>query len=138
MDKIVHLSLLFDFYGSLLTERQKQVFEMYYQNDLSLSEISYELSISRQGVNDILKRTVIAMQHYESHLNLIDKFYEQNKITQNILDSCENIVLANNSVNHDGHNNSVNHDGHNNNEAVDIINSEIKNIKNFALLITCL
>ena len=50
MDEILHLTLLYDFYGELLTEKQKQVFDLHYQDDLSLSEIGEELSISRQAV----------------------------------------------------------------------------------------
>lgn len=57
MDEILHLTLLYDFYGELLTEKQKQVFDLHYQDDLSLSEIGEELSISRQAVRDQLKRT---------------------------------------------------------------------------------
>lgn len=52
MDEILHLTLLYDFYGELLTEKQKQVFDLHYQDDLSLSEIGEELSISRQAVRD--------------------------------------------------------------------------------------
>ena len=55
MKEILQLTLLYDFYGELLTEKQKLVYEMYYQNDLSLSEIEKELSISRQAVRDQLK-----------------------------------------------------------------------------------
>ncbi len=55
MKEILQLTLLYDFYGELLTEKQKLVYEMYYQNDLSLSEIGEELSISRQAVRDQLK-----------------------------------------------------------------------------------
>ena len=57
MDDILQLTLLYDFYGELLTEKQKQVYELHYQNDLSLTEIGEELSISRQAVRDQLKRT---------------------------------------------------------------------------------
>ena len=49
--------LLFDYYGDLLTERQKICFDMHYNQDLSLSEIAQELSISRQAVHDTLTRT---------------------------------------------------------------------------------
>ena len=48
MDDILQLTLLYDFYGELLTEKQKQVYELHYQNDLSLTEIGEELSISRR------------------------------------------------------------------------------------------
>ena len=65
MDDILQLTLLYDFYGELLTEKQKQVYELHYQNDLSLTEIGEELSISRQAVRDQLKRTEKILLDYE-------------------------------------------------------------------------
>lgn len=56
MIKIVEIGMLFDFYGKLLSEKQYQVVELYYIHDLSLTEIGEELSITRQGVFDTLKR----------------------------------------------------------------------------------
>ena len=79
MDDILQLTLLYDFYGELLTEKQKQVYEMHYQNDLSLTEIGEELSISRQAVRDQLKRTEKILQDYEEKLQLISRFQAQQK-----------------------------------------------------------
>ncbi|WP_352401165.1 YlxM family DNA-binding protein [Anaerotignum sp.] len=79
MDEILKLTLLYDFYGELLTEKQKQVFEMHYQNDLSLSEIGEELSISRQAVRDQLKRTEKILIQYEEKLRLVERFQEQQR-----------------------------------------------------------
>ena len=56
MDSTVKLVLLYDYYGDLLTERQKQCFELKYHQDLSLAEIAQELHVSRQGVYDNLSR----------------------------------------------------------------------------------
>ena len=64
MREILQLTLLYDFYGELLTEKQKLVYDMYYQNDLSLSEIGEELSISRQAVRDQIKRVESILQNY--------------------------------------------------------------------------
>jgi predicted DNA-binding protein YlxM (UPF0122 family) len=56
VDKSVYVSLLFDFYGELLTEKQRQYIDLYYNDDLSLAEIAENEGISRQGVRDILLR----------------------------------------------------------------------------------
>lgn len=82
MDNILHLTLLYDFYGELLTEKQKQVYEMHYQNDLSLSEIAEELSISRQAVRDQLVRTEKILRGYEDTLHLISRFQEQRRAVE--------------------------------------------------------
>ncbi len=89
MDEILRLTLLYDFYGELLTEKQKLVFEMHYQNDLSLSEIGEELSISRQAVRDQLKRTEKILIEYEEKLRLVERFQQQQRAVlkmKNILD----------------------------------------------------
>lgn len=74
IDQIVELSLLYDFYGELLKEHTKQIFEDYILNDLSLSEIAEEAGISRQGVHDIVKRGTKQLLDYEENLKLIKKY----------------------------------------------------------------
>ncbi len=74
LDKIVELSLLYDFYGALLKDHQREIYEDYILNDYSLSEIAAEQNISRQGVHDIIKRCSKQLMEYEEKLNLIDKF----------------------------------------------------------------
>ena len=64
MDDILQLTLLYDFYGELLTEKQKQVYELHYQNDLSMTEIGEQLSISPQDVSDQLKPTEKILMDY--------------------------------------------------------------------------
>ncbi len=71
---ILKTTLLFDFYGELLTDKQKEIYELFYQNDMSLSEIAGELDISRQAVRDQLKRTEKILSDYEDKLKLVDKF----------------------------------------------------------------
>ena len=73
MEKIVEQGLLYDFYGELLTEHQKQVYEDAVYNDLSLLEIADEYNISKQGVHDILKRCTRILEDYESKLHMIEK-----------------------------------------------------------------
>ena len=74
MDKILEQTLLYDFYGELLTENQKQVYEDVVLNDYSLSEVAEEQGISRQGVHDLIKRCSKILQDYESKLHLVEKF----------------------------------------------------------------
>ena len=66
--------MLFDFYGELLTERQKEFFDLYYNEDLSLSEIAENAGISRQGVRDVIVRAEAAMQEVEDKTGLIRRF----------------------------------------------------------------
>lgn len=66
--------LLLDFYGELLTERQRQVAELYYGEDLSLSEVAEIAGITRQGVRDSLHKSVALLQGYEAKLKLLARF----------------------------------------------------------------
>ncbi len=66
----MHMSALFDFYGPLLTDKQKRCLQMHLYEDFSLSEISAELGISRQAVYDTLRRSEQIMQQYEDKLGL--------------------------------------------------------------------
>ena len=74
MEEIVELSLLFDFYGEMLGDHKKQIFEDYVLNDLSLAEIADEEGISRQGVHAIVKRCTKQLKEYEAALHLVEKF----------------------------------------------------------------
>lgn len=74
MDIIFEKTLLYDFYGELLTERQKNIYELYNLHDLSLGEISEQVNISRQAVHDTLKRCDKALDNYEKKLKLVEKF----------------------------------------------------------------
>lgn len=74
VDDIAKASLLYDFYGALLTEKQRQVMALYHDENLSLSEIGAEFGISRQAVHDTLKKAEQALKEYENKLGLVDKF----------------------------------------------------------------
>ena len=63
-----HMSMLFDFYGDLLTEKQKELFDLYYNEDLSLTEISEHAGISRQGVRDAIVRAETVLRDTEDKL----------------------------------------------------------------------
>ena len=73
MESIVEHTLLYDFYGELLTEHQKRIYELYL-DDLSLSEIAEEIGISRQGVHDLIRRCNKILADYEEKLRLVMKF----------------------------------------------------------------
>ncbi len=79
MEKIVEQGLLYDFYGDLLTDHQRRIYEDVVLNDLSLSEIAEEEGISRQGVYDIVRRCDKMLSGYEEKLGLVRKFEETRK-----------------------------------------------------------
>ena len=73
MESIEKISLLYDFYGGLLTEKQRQVMELYHEENLSLAEIAEEFGLSRQGVHDTLKKAEHLLTEYEDKLGLVAK-----------------------------------------------------------------
>ena len=75
MERIDRRALLYDFYGELLTDHQKEVYEYVVYEDLSLGEIAEKLSISRQGVYDLLRRCDKLLEGYEQKLHLIARFH---------------------------------------------------------------
>lgn len=84
MEKFVEQTLLYDFYGELLTERQQQVYESVVLEDYSLSEVAQELGISRQGVHDMIKRCNKILEEYEEKLHLVEKFLNIRKKVKQI------------------------------------------------------
>ena len=75
-DSRLNRSILLDYYGELLTEKQRECFDLHYNEDLSLSEIAEQLGISRQGVWDNIRRAESAMQEMERKTGLIRKTQE--------------------------------------------------------------
>ncbi|MCI8609254.1 MAG: putative DNA-binding protein [Firmicutes bacterium] len=84
MDKIAEASLLNDFYGQLLTEKQRQVMELYHEENLSLAEIAEEFQISRQAVYDTLKKAEKSLNEYEEKLGLVKKFLSTSQAIEEI------------------------------------------------------
>ena len=74
MNEILEQALLYDFYGELLTAHQKNIYEQFVLEDLSLSEIAEDAGISRQGVHDLIKRCNKILEGYESKLHLVERF----------------------------------------------------------------
>lgn len=72
--KDMHFVMLLDFYGAMLTDRQLEVMEFYYQEDMSLSEIAQHTDITRQGVRDLIKRAEASLLGLEERLGFVAKF----------------------------------------------------------------
>ena len=84
MEKIVEQGLLYDFYGELLTDHQRHVYEDVVFNDMSLSEIAEEQGISRQGVHDLIKRCDRILAGYEEKLRMVEKFNQTKRMVEEI------------------------------------------------------
>ena len=74
MEKFVERTLLYDFYGELLTEHQQSIYEDVVLNDYSCTEVAAERGISRQGVHDMIRRCDKILSDYEEKLHLVEKF----------------------------------------------------------------
>ncbi len=92
LEQLYELSLLYDFYGALLKDHQREIFEDYVLNDLSLSEIASQQDISRQGVYDIIKRCSKQLSEYERKLCLIEKFNNTKKRVNEINRIAKDII----------------------------------------------
>ncbi|AFQ45571.1 MULTISPECIES: putative DNA-binding protein [Desulfosporosinus] len=77
MEKLAKRALLVDFYGPLLTDKQRNVWDLHYQQDLSLTEIAEVENISRQAIHDLLKRTERILTEYEDKLGLVQRFWTE-------------------------------------------------------------
>ena len=72
-------SMLLDFYGELLTNKQRECFDLHYNEDLSLAEIAEQLGVSRQGVWDNIRRAETAMEDIEAKTGLLRRFEENRR-----------------------------------------------------------
>lgn len=90
-DSRVNRSMLLDFYGELLTEKQRECFDLHYNEDLSLSEIAEQLGISRQGVWDNIRRAEAAMQEIENKTGLIRRTEETAKALERLKSRIEQL-----------------------------------------------
>lgn len=80
MSKHLDVSLLLDYYGALLTDKQRELAELYYNEDLSLAEIAELMDITRQGVHDSVRRTETILRHFEEHVGLLRKTEELSRL----------------------------------------------------------
>ena len=84
IEKMVEIGLLFEQYKELLTDKQREMVSLYYEEDYSLGEISENLGVSRQGVYDTLKRSEKILREYESKLHLVAKLKDKEKFLKSI------------------------------------------------------
>jgi len=84
VEKIEETSLLYDFYGELLTDKQREVMSLYHEENYSLGEIANEFGISRQAVHNTLKKAEMILQNYEDKLGLVSELTKQREVIQNI------------------------------------------------------
>lgn len=77
LEERVRLSMLYDFYGALLKENQRRMYEAYILEDYSITEIAEEMEITRQGVHDAVKRATKQLGEYEERLGLVQRFERQ-------------------------------------------------------------
>ena len=89
------MSMLYDFYGELLTPRQKEFFDLYYNEDLSLAEIAENNGITRQGVRDVMVRAENTMQEVEDKTGIMKRFQSQRPLLDEITDAAVKIKELN-------------------------------------------
>jgi len=91
VDKIFEYTILYDFYGALLKDKNRSVFEDYMFNDMSLSEIAADHDMTRQGVRDIVVRSKEKLISYEEKLGLVERFNTVKKQINNIIEKTEEV-----------------------------------------------
>ncbi len=91
IEENLKLSLLFDIYKNLLTQKQKEVLSDFLDNNISLTELAQINNSTRQAVNDLVKRTIKVLENYEGKLCLLAKF---EKVKESIA-NCEHILKEN-------------------------------------------
>lgn len=89
------MTMLYDFYGELLTERQQEFFDLYYNEDLSLAEIAENYGISRQGVRDVIVRAEGIMTEMEDKTGIIKRFHQMQKQLTAASENLEKIISIN-------------------------------------------
>ncbi len=100
LEKKLKIFQMIDFYGKLLSSRQLDIIKAYYEDDLSLSEIAENLHISRQAVQDNIKRTEELFEETENKLKLIEKHEQQQNVCKLIKTELESMCNANEQIKH--------------------------------------
>ena len=98
MEERMTISLLLDFYGPLLTERQRECYALHHEDDMSLGEIAEEMHISRQAVHDNIERAKASMEGYEQKLHLIEQYLLRRKIVKQIREELVSATITSESI----------------------------------------
>lgn len=100
-NKTFEMCMLFDFYGDILTDKQKELFDLYYNDDLSLAEISEHMGITRQGVRDGIMRAEHTLRATEKKLGLVSKYGQTQANLEKLADIVWDLRGMNNTRYHD-------------------------------------
>ena len=100
MSKDLNIALLLDFYGEMLTDKQRDVVELYYDEDLSLGEIAETQKITRQGVRDSIKRGESQLHELEEKLGLVKKFIKYSELLEKIENYANEINIESTTYNY--------------------------------------
>ena len=95
------MTMLFDFYGELLTDRQKEFFDLYYNEDLSLGEIAENNGISRQGVRDVIVRAEAILTDLEDKTGLIKRFHTMSEQLKQVYSDAQKLVELSRQMDHE-------------------------------------
>ena len=87
-EKMYEISMLYDFYGELLTPRQKSIMQYYYEDNYSLGEIADETGVSRQAVYDAVRKAEKSLHSYEEKLGLVKRFIQ----TESDIEKAEGVI----------------------------------------------
>lgn len=91
LEELNRVNLLYDIYAPLLTERQREILQLYFSDNCSLAEIAAEYQVSRQAVHDLIKRVLVTLESHEGKLGLYELFREQ----QILLEEAEQLLAFN-------------------------------------------
>src|SRR5690625_283581 len=95
LEKTTRMNMLYDFYHSLLTNKQKEYMELYYREDYSLGEISEKCNVSRQAVYDNIRTTEQLLKTYEKKIQLYDKFLLRSALLTQLKEEVEKLSSSN-------------------------------------------
>lgn len=98
MKEFIKISMLLDYYGTLLTEKQNQILKMYYEEDYSLAEIADIYNISRQAAFDAIKKGEAVLNKYEQALSLTQKQSEKENISKEIRSLLKKLTINQNEI----------------------------------------